>query len=44
MLSNLVLLKIYNKDFDEIILIFTDQNSGPLEKKDKINMTLLINK
>ena len=31
MLSNLVFLKIYNTDFDEIILTFTDQNSGPLE-------------
>ena len=44
MLSNLVFLKIYNTDFDEIILTFTDQNSGPLEKEDKINLTVLINK
>ena len=42
--SNLVFLKTYNTDFDEIITTFTDQNSRPLEIKDKINLTLVMNK
>ena len=41
--SNLVFLKIYN-EFDEIIIIFTDQSGRPLEIEDKVNLTLLINK
>ena len=28
--SNLVFLKTYNTEFDEIIVTFTDQNGGPL--------------
>ena len=42
--SNLVFLKTYNTEFDEIIIIFIDQNGRPLEIKDKVNLTLLINK
>ena len=42
--SNLVFLKNYNTDFDEIIITFTDQNAWPLEIEDKVNLTLLINK
>ena len=42
--SNLMFLKTYNTEFDEIIIIFTDQNGRPLEIKDKVNLTLLINK
>ena len=42
--SNLVFFKIYNTEFDEIIITFTDQNGRPLEIEDKINLTLLINK
>ena len=41
---NLVFLKIYNTDFDEIIMTFTDQNCGQLEIEDNVNLTLLINK
>ena len=41
---NLVFLKIYNTEFDETIIIFTDQNGRPLEIEDKVNSTLLINK
>ena len=37
-------LEKYNTEFDEIITAFTDQNGRPLEKKDKVNLTLLINK
>ena len=35
----------YNTEFDEIIIIiFTDQNGRPLEIKDKVNLTLLIDR
>ena len=42
--SNLVFLKTYNTDFDEIIITFRDQNRRLLEIEDKVNLTLLINK
>ena len=42
--SNLVLLKTYNTEFDDITIIFTKQNGRPLEIEDKTNLTLLINK
>ena len=42
--NNLVFLKTCNFEFDEIIIIFTDQNGRPLEIEDKVNLTLLINK
>ena len=42
--SNLVILKTYNTKFDETVITFTDQNGRPLEKKDKINFSLLIYK
>ena len=42
--SNLMFLKTYNTEFDEIIIKFTDQNGRPLEIEDKVNLTLLINK
>ena len=42
--SNLMFLKTYNTEFDEIIITFTDQNGRPLEIEDKVNLTLLINK
>ena len=41
---NLVFLKTWNTEFDEIIITFTDQNGRTLEIKEKINLTLLINK
>ena len=41
--SNLVLLKTYNTEFDEIILTFMDQNGRLLEIEDRISLTLLIN-
>ena len=43
-LRNLVLLKTYDIEFDEIIEKFTDQNSRPLEIKTKVNLILFINK
>ena len=42
--SNLVLLKTYNTEFDDITITFTKQNGRPLEIEDKTNLTLLINK
>ena len=42
--SNLVFLKTYNTEFDEITITFTDQNGRQLEIEDKFNLTLLINK
>ena len=41
--SNLVFLKTYNTEFDEIIK-FRDQDGRPLEIEDKVNLTLLNNK
>ena len=43
-LSNLVLLKTYNIEFEEVIITFTDQVGKSLEIEDKVNLTLLINK
>ena len=42
--SNLVFLKTYNTEFDEIIMTLTDQNVRPLKIEDKVNLKLLINK
>ena len=42
--SNLVFLKTYNTEFDEMTITFTDQNGGPLEIEDKVNLTLFIKK
>ena len=42
--SNLVFLKTYNTEFDELITAFTDKNCRPLEMEDKFNLTLLFNK
>ena len=41
--SSLVFLKTYSNEFDEIMTTFTDQNSTPLGKEGKVNLTLLIN-
>ena len=42
--SNLVFLKTYNIESDEIIITFTNQNGTPLEIEDKVNLSLLFNK
>ena len=39
--SNLF-LKIFNSEFQEIKIWFTDQTSKPLEVEDKVNITLII--
>ena len=36
--SNLVFLKTFNTEFDEIIMTFTNQNGRPLEIEDKVNL------
>ena len=41
--SKLVFLKIYNTEFDEIVIRFKDQNGRLLKIKGKVNLTLLIN-
>ena len=41
---NLVFLKTYNTEFDEIIITLKDQNGKSLKIEHKINITLLINK
>ena len=42
--SNLVFLKTFNTEFDEIIITFSDQNGRSLEIENKVNVALLINK
>ena len=37
-----IFLKIFNSEFQEIKVWFTDQTSKPLEVEDKINLTLII--
>ena len=41
---NLVFLKTYNSEFDEVIITYKDQNGRPLDTDDKVNLILLINK
>ena len=40
--TNLIFLKIFNSEYDEIIVWFTDENSQPLEMEDRINLTMVI--
>ena len=40
--ANQVFLKIFNFEFQEVKIWFTDQTSKPLELEDKINITLII--
>ena len=40
--SNLLFLKTYNSVFDKTFITFTEQNSRPLEIKDKVNLVLLV--
>ena len=42
--SNLVFLKTYNLEFDEIIITLMDQNGRPLEIENEFNLIQLINK
>ena len=40
--TNYIFLKIFNLEYDEIKVWFTDQNSQPLETEDRINLTMVI--
>ena len=40
--KNHIFLKTFNSEFQDIRVWFTDQNSQPLEIKDRINLTLFI--
>ena len=40
--TNQIFLKTFNSEYNEIEVWFTDQNSQPLEIKDRINLTILI--
>ena len=40
--TNLIFLKTFNSEFQEIKVWFTDQTSNPLEIEDRINVTLII--
>ena len=41
--KNFIFLKTFHSEFSYTEVWFTDQNSNPLEIKDKINITLVIN-
>ena len=41
---NLVFLKIYNTEFDEIVITSTDPNGKHIEIEERVNLKLLINK
>ena len=38
--TNHIFLKIFNSEYDEIIVWFTDQNSQPLEAEGRINLVI----
>ena len=40
--TNHTFLKTVNQEYDEIKILFTGQNSEPLEIEDRINLTLVI--
>ena len=40
--ENHIFLKIFNSEYDEIEVWFTDQNSKPLEIEDRINFKMVI--
>ena len=40
--TNHIFSKTFNLEYGEIIVWFTDQNSQPLEIKDRINLTMVI--
>ena len=40
--TNHIFLKTFNSEYDEIKVWFKDQNSQPLETKDRINLMMVI--
>ena len=43
-LGDLVFLEIYDTEFYEIIITFTDKNGGLLEIENNVNLRLLVNR
>ena len=41
--KNFIFLKTFNSEFSYTEVLFTDQNSKPLEIEDEISITLVIN-
>ena len=41
-LTNHIFLKIFNSEYDEIIVWFTDQNNQPLKIEDRISLRMVI--
>ena len=41
-LSNHIVLKTFNSEYDEIVVWFTDQNGKPLEIEDRINLIMVV--
>ena len=41
-LTNFIFLKTFNSEFHSIEVLLTDQNSQPLQTKNRINLTLVI--
>ena len=39
--TNHIFVKIFNSEYDEIKVWFTDQNSHPIEIQDRINLTMV---
>ena len=40
--TNHIFLKTFNSEYDKIKVWFSDQNSQPLEKEDRIDLTMVI--
>ena len=40
--TNHIFLKVFNSEFQDIQVWFTDQKSQPLEIEDRLNLTLVI--
>ena len=40
--TNHIFLKTFNSEYDEVKVWLTDQNSKPLEIKEKINLTIIV--
>ena len=39
--TNHIFLKTFNSEYNEIEVLFTDQNSKPLEIEDRLNLTIV---
>ena len=41
-LQQIIFLKTFNSEYDQIKVWFTDQNNQPLDIEDRINLTMVI--